>query len=85
MAGVWTGLCGVEVFCGVKTGSDDESPRPVPTLAEQKDVLTLCKDLNTSRPLTYNEMCKKTALTEVSLFFAELGGVTRTFAGTFCP
>ena len=50
--GVWPGLTGVEVFCGVKTGSVDESPTPVPTLSEQNDVLTLCKDLNASRPLT---------------------------------
>ena len=61
------------------------SPTPMPTLSEQNDVLTLCKDLNASRPLTYNEIYKRTTLTEVSLFFAELGGVTRTFAGTLCP
>ena len=64
----------------------DVSPRPppVPTLSEQKEVLTLCKELTAMKLLSYKQNLE-TALTDVSLFLAEFGGVTRTFAGTFCP
>ena len=82
--GVWTGLCGVEVFCGGSTfGRPEVSPRPppVPTLSEQIEVLRLCKKLTSSKLYSYITSTKVTALTEVSLFFVELGGVTTKFAG----